>query len=241
MRSVLRFLLVLLPLLTSARCSPPDTTMTSPMLRYDPADLYFGPALQMAEAVRRRDHGALRSLTGSHPGDVDSTGHRGIPLLAWAIGHDDPTATEILLRAGADPNVTLPIGEWKMSLVSLAASAEDPRFLGLLLAHRADPNGVAGTEPPLFSAVKADRYDRVEPLLRAGADINRQDAAGKTAIMIMALAGDYSQAVTLARRGADPRIAMKNGTTLEALLRRFPAESGTPQHAAQLELLGMLR
>ena len=239
MRFVLRSLITALALALT-RCNPSPMTQDSSMLRHDPADVYQGPALGLAEAIRRGGHGGLRTLAASHRDAVDSTGMKGIPLLAWAIGHDDPTATEILLSAGADPNVTFPIGAWKMSLVSLAASAQDPRFLASLLRHGADPGGLPDTEPPLFSAIKADRYDRIEPLLRAGADINQRDSAGKTALLMMALTGDYPQALAFVRLGADPSIAMNNGTTLERLISKFPAEPGTPQHAAQIELMGWL-
>jgi ankyrin repeat protein len=211
------------------------------MLKYDPADFYTGPALKMAEAVRRQDYVTLRALAVGHPNAIDSTGQKGLPLLAWTMGHDDPAAAEILLRAGARPDVTFPFGDWKMSLISLAASMENPGFIALLLAYRANPAGVPDTEPPLFSAVKADRYDRIETLLNAGADINQQDSVGKTMILMMAFTGDYPQVLAFVKRGADPRIPMHNGTTLEGVISRFPAQPGTPEHAAQTELVTRLR
>jgi ankyrin repeat protein len=128
-----------------------------------------------------------------------------------------------------------------MSLISLAASMENPGFIALLLAYRANPAGVPDTEPPLFSAVKADRYDRIETLLNAGADINQQDSVGKTMILMMAFTGDYPQVLAFVKRGADPRIPMHNGTTLEGVISRFPAQPGTPEHAAQTELVTRLR
>lgn len=233
---------VLLPLLLFfTRCSSPDMDPNNPLLRHDPAELYSGEALQLATAIRQGAHPTLRDLVRSHPAAVHDGGRQNLPLLAWAIGHRDPESVEILLKAGADPNTTMPFGTWRMSLVSLAASAEDPRFLDLLLAHRADPAGLPDTEPPLFTAIKEERYDRVDALLKAGADINQQDAAGKTPIMIMALTGDYPQALAYARRGANPRIAMKNGTTLERLITRHPAEPGSPRALAQAELLALIR
>lgn len=233
---------VLLPLiLCFTGCSSPDMDPNNPLLRHDPAELYAGDALQIATAVRQRAHARLRDLVRSAPDAVHDGGPRHFPLLAWAIGHRDPDALEILLQAGASPNTTMPFGTDRMSLVSLAASAEDPRFLDLLLAYRGDPAGPPNTEPPLFTAIKAGRYDRVEALLKAGAHINQQDAAGKTPLMMMALSGDYPQALAYTRRGADPRITMKNGTTLERVLTRFPAEPGSPQALAQAELLALVR
>lgn len=234
-------LLAFLPLLLLTRCSPSDMDPTNPILRHDPSELYFGDALQLAAAIRRGERSTLRDLVRSHPDAVNDQGRQHLPLLAWAIGHRDPEAVEILLSAGANPNTTMPFGAGKMSMVSLAASAEDPRFLDLLLAYRADSAGLPDTEPPLFTAIKAERYDRVDALLKAGADINQQDAAGKTPIMMMALAGDYPQVLAFARRGANPRISMKNGTTLERVITRFPAEPGSPQALAQAEILALIR
>ena len=47
--------------------------------------------------------------------------------------------------------------------------------------------------------MKANPYDRIPFLLKAGADINQQDAAGKTAIVMMALGGDYSQTLAFVK------------------------------------------
>lgn len=235
------YLLFLLLTLTITTTFQAEAAQNKPMFKYNPADFYSGSALKMAEAIRRKDHTTLRTLVSSQPEVVNSTGQKNFPILVWAMGHDDLAATEILLKAGANPNVTFPVGNWKMSLIGLAASMENARFLDLLLVNGANPAGVVETEPPLFSAIKASRYDRIEPLLKAGADINQQDSAGKTAILIMAFAGDYSQALAFVKRGADPRIPMKNGTTLEKIIRKFPAQSGTPAHTAQRELMVLLR
>ena len=124
------------------------------MLKYNPAEFYDGPARKMAEAIRSRDHAVLPTLVNSQIHWVNSTGQKGFPLLAWTMGHDDLVATEILLKAGANPNVTFPFGNGKMSLVSLAASMESAGFLDLLLANGANPEGVVDTEPPTFFSRK---------------------------------------------------------------------------------------
>ena len=178
---------------------PLGSTRNKPMLKYKSAEFYDGPALKMADAIRSRDHQILRTLVISQAQSVNSTGQKAFPILVWPMGHNDLGAAEILLKAGANPNVTFPFGEGKMSLISLAVSTENAGFLDLLLANGASPAGVVGTEPPLFSAVKANRYDCIPFLLKAGADINQQDAAGKTAIVMMALGGDYSQTLAFVK------------------------------------------
>ena len=152
----MRFLpLIFLPLITTLLIACPfDSTRNKPMLKYNPAEFYDGPALKMAEVIRNRDHAVLPTLVISQIQWVNSTGQKGFPLLAWTMGHDDLVAAEILLKAGANPNVTFPFGNGKMSLVSLAASMKNPGFLDLLLANGASPAGVVDTEPSTFFSRK---------------------------------------------------------------------------------------
>ena len=97
----MRFLpLIFLPLITTLLIACPfDSTRNKPMLKYNPAEFYDGPALKMAEVIRNRDHAVLPTLVISQIQWVNSTGQKGCPLLAWTMGHDDLVAAEILLKA----------------------------------------------------------------------------------------------------------------------------------------------
>ena len=63
-------------------------------------------------------------------------------------------------------------------------------------------------------ASKFGRLAVVQALLEAGADVNRQDENGYTALMWTALRGDHAKVVAqLIRAGADLNIKDKNGRT----------------------------
>jgi ankyrin repeat protein len=235
------FLLLLAAATLNLRCSQPAMKQADPLLHQTPADYYAGPALDMAQAIRSRDHAGLESLCRSHPASASSTGLSGLPLLVWAMRHNDPASTEILLKAGASVDVTFPYGNWRMSAVSLAAGMENPLFLDLLLAWRANPAGLPDTEPPLFTAIKNSRTDHLPVLIKAGANLDQQDSAGKTAVHIAALAGDWKTALALVNMGANPRASLKNGVTLNTLIEKFPLAASHPQHAAQADLSARLR
>lgn len=237
----LSLILLLASAIFSTRCTQSAMKQANPMLDQNPADHYTGAALEMAEAIRRKNHAALQSLAESNKQAVSSEGIKGMPLLVWAMGHNDAASAEILLRAGARPDVTFPYGNWKMSAIGLASGAEDPRFLQLLLAHKANPNGAGDTEPPIFTAIKSNRHDRVPVLIKAGADINRTDSAGKTALHLAALSMEFQCALSLVNMGANPRAATKTGMTVKTIIDKFPLDPSHPQHAAQMQLSAMVR
>lgn len=212
----------------------------SPMLKHDPADYYSGNAVQAAEAIRDHDHLKLGRILIQSPAVARNRGKKDLPLLAWAMGHNDPASFKLLLQAGANPNDYLVVQDGKMSLISVATGAENSQWLDLLLQHKANPNGLPDTEPPLFTARFAHKPDRFERLLKAGADLNHPDETGKTVIISCVMANDYIGALKLVKCGADPNVKMKNGTTVRKIIERFPLPPNTPQGDAQVELTRLL-
>lgn len=217
------------------------TKNSNPMLKQNPAEYYSGESLQAALAIRSGDDKALDSLLAQSPALAGSRGEKDLPLLAWAMGHNNPEAFKRLLDAGAPPDDFFMVGEARMSLLSLATGTESPQWLELLLKYKANLNGLPDTEPPLFTAKYAHKLDRFEQLLQAGADINHPDETGKTIIMVFAIARDYEMALQLAKRGANVNAITNNGTTIRKIIERYPLESGTPQGDAQAELARMLK
>jgi ankyrin repeat protein len=213
----------------------------NPMLQHVPAEFYSGESLKAAEAIRSSDYSLLADLLKQAPNVAGSRGDKNLPLLAWAMGHNDPKAFALLLEAGASPNDFIMVEDAKMSLLSIATGAESAQFFDLLLAHKADPDGLPETEPPLFAARYAHKQDRFERLLQCGADLNHCDKTGKSVLLILVLARDYQQALQLVRRGADVNVRMKNGTSIRKLIERYPLPSDTPQGRAQTELARLLR
>ncbi len=213
----------------------------NPMLKHSPADFYSGEALHVAEAIRNGDYSGLSALLKQSPQVATSRGEKNFPLLAWAMGHNDPKAVKILLEAGASPNDFFMVEEAKVSVLSLATGAENPEFFELLLAHKADPNGLPETEPPLFTAEYANKFDRFERLLQSGANLNHADETGTTVVMICVLANDYLRALELVKRGADVNVHMKNGNSIRRIIDRYPLLPDSQQGRAQAELVRFLK
>jgi ankyrin repeat protein len=208
----------------------------NPVLSRAPSEFYSGDDLKAAEAIRNQDYSLLEEVLHRSPKVIASRGKKGVPLLAWAMGHNDPKAFKILLELGASPNDFFLVENVKTSLLSAATGAEKPDFFDQLLVHRADPNGLSDSEPPLFTAIFGHKNDRFAKLLRAGANINHPDRTGKTAIMVFVGLNNYREALNLARKGADVNVQMKNGNTIKKMIDRYPLPFDTPQGQAQVKL-----
>src|SRR5262249_54812549 len=62
------------------------------------------PAGSVVEAVKARNHQAIRALLDRHA-NVNAREADGTTPLHWAVRVDDPESVQLLLRAGADVNV----------------------------------------------------------------------------------------------------------------------------------------
>jgi len=214
--------------------------MNSLLLR-PPSEFYHGDALGIAEAIRQSDHSTLTLLLKRTPGVVSDRGQKNLPILAWAMAHDDVTAFRLLLESGAPTDDFFLVEKAKWSLLSLAAGAQNTAFFDLLLTHHADPNGLPGTEPPLVTAYYARKQDRFDRLLAAGADINHPDKIGRTVILSAVLGNHYAQALDFVSRGADLHVEAKNGMSIRTLIDRYPLPPDSDEGRAQAELLRRLK
>jgi ankyrin repeat protein len=216
----------------------------NPIFRHAPSEFYSGEALQAAEAIRNRDYSTLAAILNKSPSVAANRGKKEVPLVGWAMSHDDPKSVKLLLDAGAPANDYIFDKDDKMSLVGLATGAKRPDHLELLLSHGGNPNGLPGTEPPLFIAMILKdplRDERFERLLKASADPNQQDDVGVPIIFHCADLNDYQKALELVKLGADPNLMDRRGSSLRKIIEQFPLVSSTPQGRAQAELARMLK
>src|SRR5207253_2907268 len=107
-------------------------------------------------------------------------GRIGEPMLTRAIGAGDMPTARILLERGADAQ------EGDYYAVRVAAQREQPEFLELLLSRGVDAYGKAAG---LRSAIGFSRWQSIQLLLKAGADVNRADEDGRTALITAAQYG----------------------------------------------------
>lgn len=215
-------------------------TQDNPLLQRPPADFYEGPAEQVAEAIREGNHSRIRELLSQSPAAAGDRGTQDLPMLVWAMAHDDLQAVRILLEAGAPPDDFFLVNGARMSILALATGAENDKFLKLLLEHHANPNGLPESVPPLFVALRSRQMDRFDLLLAAGADPNHGDRTNATAVIVAALANDYRLVLRLIGMGADPTVKMTNGTDLQRIIDRFPLPAETDQGKAQREVAALL-
>lgn len=82
-------------------------------------------------------------------------------------------------------------------------------------------NDSKGHDSPLINAVRHEKYDTVDLLLRYGADINYQNSLEQTALMIAVLKRDASMIRKLLSHGADTSIRSENMTAMD-FAREYP-------------------
>lgn len=153
--------------------------------------------------------------------DVNAVGIDDATPLFWAIGAQNKEGFKRLLEHGADPFYQ-PHDFY--SVVQLAAGADDPEFLEILLDQGLDPNRPTGSEqtPPIFTAIIQHRLPQFEMLLTHCYDLNWSNDFGRTAAVEAASIGEMRMALRLLEEGmthaldrlslfADGRVGEMNG------------------------------
>lgn len=194
------------------------------------ADVADAPAL----LAKARNYGLLREISegsveaarsllaqGADPNFRDSKGQTPLSIAAAFQG---PDKALLLLEAGATVDARVD-GETPLMI---AAAAYRAATVKALLAHEADANAVdtTGNTPLLRAAASRQSWrEEIDPLvpllLAAGADVNRRNARGETALMWMAAEGNPAFPQVLAKStDVDARDADRNTALLWAA-RRF--------------------
>lgn len=197
-------------------------TIRQGALTYNVVDVFGStPALPLVRAAVRGDTSEVKRLvaTGVNPNTV---GQHDITPLWWAAWAENLDGFKALLEAGANPNFQRHEG---FSLMILVTRMNDPRFLELALKHGGDPNfrDAKPSKTPIFEAVmSSDAGRQRQLLLQAGADLNAQDGAGWTPMMMaIATRGDYQLVWDFLQRGriiVSRRTTRKRSRTLSPLV-----------------------
>ena len=102
-------------------------------------------------------------------------------LFDWVCGKASIKMIKLLLRFGADPNVSC--GKADNHALETAISRGRTEVVTLLLDHKADPNcGDADNETALMVAAGARNVEVVQALLTRGADVTSRTGSGYTAL-----------------------------------------------------------
>ena len=157
--------------------------------------------LSLVDAARAQDASAVRTLVDQQT-PVDVAQPDGATALHWAAHWDNLQIADLLIRAGADVNVTNELGVAPLSLACINGSAE---MVERLLDRDADANHALPTGvTSLMTCARTGSVDAVRELLDHGARVNEQERVwGQTALM-WAIAERHPHVVaTLVAAGAD--------------------------------------
>jgi ankyrin repeat protein len=108
-------------------------------------------------------------------------------------------ATELLLAAGADPNLE---GTFGTPLIRAAAGGH-VEVVRLLLDAGADIDQEAWRRCPLHEAIRHNRPDVVKLLLNAGADVTQRDGDSRTPLSYATRLADDTMVRLLRAHGAE--------------------------------------
>lgn len=147
--------------------------------------------------------------------DVNATGEQGGPVLAWIMFCKNYAGVEKLLSLGANPNYKVGGTD---SVTWIAAGADDPKWLPLMLAHGGDPNIWSVPTSALMNAIRYNRLQNFQLLLEHGADVNAHDIGHNSAATYAVAEGKYGIVIDLLNHGYNyelPRLAraMNNSVT----------------------------
>ena len=173
---------------------------------------YAAPAADspVADAAKKDDRAAVRSLIGAHAG-VNAPQVDGTTALHWAAYVDDVELAKMLLDAGARPDT---VNRYGMTVLAEACTNGDGRMVELLLDRGANPNqALPGGETPLMTASRTGKAAAVRALLAKGAEVDAKEVRGQTAIVWAAAEGNVEAAQELIEAGANFKIRLKSGMT----------------------------
>ena len=190
--------------------------------------------LGLAEAVKKGDKEATRSLLGQKNVDVNAAQSDGATALHWAVHWDDLETAELLIRAGANVNAA---NDYGATPLWLASSNGNAATVKKLLQAGANPNAALrlGETPLMAAAGSIGSVEIVKLLLAAGADVNVKEAHGGQSALMWAVAKKHPEVVkVLIGQGADVRARSTGGFT--PLL--FAAQQGNVESARLLLAAG---
>ncbi len=170
---------------------------------------------KLIAAIRNGDVATVKAAI-AEGANVNATTGANISAVELAVVNGaDTTMLELLLRAGANPNVVdapnntpLMISLLEPGVISHKGAAE------MLLKYGADVNFTdrIGTTA-LHHAVDLDAVEFIDLLLKNGANVNAKDESLRTPLSNAVRSGHYSSVQLLLARGADVGIQNKEGKT----------------------------
>lgn len=165
--------------------------------------LAAAPDLRLIEAVKISNAEAVRTLLKERV-DVNARQGDGATALHWAVHRNDDSMVDLLLRAGAKPDLADDTGATPLYLACLNRSAGT---VERLLQARANPNAALITgETALMTCARTGEARGLRTLLTRGANVNAKEPGHDQTALMWAAAQSHPDAVAaLLEAGADVR------------------------------------
>jgi len=203
-----------------------------------PEGYFNGNQLKLANEIK---NGRLEEVKiWARVTDLNSPGRKGMTLLMYSLlvasdGNSDVSLGIItqLVKAGADPLSNIP--EYGSAADAMARS-NDPRYLKALIAGGLDKNAVSSARPLIMNATSENSMPVLEYLVGIGADVNKPDTAGKTALIFGLTRMDLNQVEYLLQHGANPNVVTKAGWSFKDLLDDMLKKEGKGNDATSRKL-----
>jgi ankyrin repeat protein len=158
---------------------------------------------RLADAAKADDLAALNSLLGQV--DVNVAHPDGSTALAWTAYHDNDQAVDLLINAGADPDLA---NDYGVTPLWLACNNRNTGIAEKLLNAGADPNAQTWTgETVLMTCSRTGLMVAVTAMLAKGAEVNAAEhRRGQTALMWAISQGHPMVARRLIEAGANVHV-----------------------------------
>ncbi len=204
-----------------------------------PADFFNQQqSLNICQAITRKDYANLQSLLHSSDG-LDDQGVCGVTVLHWAYFERDEIAFEMLLEAGASPDIVF-TADIDNSFHSFKAASTLPldslqhRYYGLpffelSLSRVRNPNQRAPYNKHsllhafilnCFGSTSRETCDTVRQIIATGVDLNAQNDGGSTAAKMALEFGMTDECLIMLDAGTSPDINDNMGQSLRDTLQR---------------------
>ncbi len=194
-------------------------------------------AADVADAVMTNDVDRLQTLLSANA-DVNEPQVDGTTAMHWAVQHDDLQTAQLLVQAGANPDIANRTDAKPLQLAALNGNAA---MLTLLIEAGADPNAqqTINGDTALMIAARTGVPDAVQVLLDHGSEVNARETWGGTTPLMWAVNENHIDVINLLiARGADVNmpslfVAPDTGRGFEGspLRGRLPDERGPVQGA----------
>ena len=223
---------------------------------YYPEVYFEGVKLPLAQAIYDDDAGELKKLLKQSATDISKPGKEGYTLLLYAIKIVRYKMMEILLEHGADPNVISPRtyipGAGKQSKPSNAScittvcyNKYNIKYLKLLVKYNANINETRVTGP-IFQAIMSRDEDKINFLLKNGANVNIVAENGAPPIVTAAKLSWFELVERFLDLGADPFLQGEKSSLQRSIQYYINSTEGAPEGRKEtrhlirrLEALGM--